>query len=206
MNNATVLIIEDDDALRVLYQTLLGRGGYSLDCVTNGEAGLRQLRTRRYDAILLDLTLPVCSGFDVLSRLEASSPDLLRRTIVTTGVSERQLRGLDGRGVHAVIRKPFDIHHLVETVGSCVRQELETLRADASERFAKHAPRLRRLMREANGSSEELMLRVELRRLVTDLGGAFDEIATIDGGEEFAPLAQLARQIAVPPPRASRGH
>lgn len=227
----SVLVIEDDEALRVLFRALLKRAGMNAECVHNGAEGLARLTTQSYDAIVLDLMMPVCSGFDVLRQFAAQSPALLRRTIVTTGVNERLLGQIDRGSVYAVIRKPFDIDHLSETILDCVKQraaarpsresrripdtppdpadaegDLSSLYAAANERFAARIPQLRSLMKTAGDSPEELMLRAELRRVVGALGGVFRQVAAAGPeGDGFARLARLAHELTGRPV-SHRGH
>ncbi|HEY0139721.1 MAG TPA: response regulator [Thermoanaerobaculia bacterium] len=221
----SVLVIDDDEALRVLFRALLNRAGMTVECVHNGQEGLDRLATRQYDAIVLDLMMPVCSGFDVLRQFEATSPELLRKTIVTTGVNERLLAEIDRGSVYAIIRKPFDIDDLSETILKCVEQpvaprpparsrrralatpepidpegDLSALYAAANERFAARVPELRRLMKRAADSQEELMVRAELRRVMSELGSVFQQVAASGAGAEgFARLAKLANAMSDTP-------
>lgn len=227
----SILVIEDDEALRVLFRALLKRAGMAVECVTNGEEGLSRLAARSYDAIVLDLMMPVCSGFDVLRQFAATSPELLRKTIVTTGVNERLLGEIDRGSVYAVIRKPFDIDDLSETILKCVEQpaaqrpptrsrrralatpepidpegDLSSLYAAANERFAARVPELRRLMKRAVDTPEELMVRAELRRVVSELGSVFQQVAASGAeAEGFARLARLANAMS-DAPRTRREH
>lgn len=123
MKCQTILVVDDDRPLRILFEALLARHGFAMDCVENGAEALQLLSMASYDVILLDLMMPVTNGFDVLDELAATQPALLRRTIITTGVNDRILARLDRESVFAVLRKPFDIHKLVETISRCASQQ-----------------------------------------------------------------------------------
>ena len=86
----------------------------------NGLEAIAKIRRNRYDAIVLDLMMPLSSGFDAIHYLRAERKEMLHRTVVVTAAAERTLDQLDGDGVAAVLRKPFDIHELLSTIGACI--------------------------------------------------------------------------------------
>jgi DNA-binding response OmpR family regulator len=115
----SVLVVDDDPALQGLFQTLLGRDGFAVDCAANGRVAFEYLRRGSYSVILLDLMMPDVNGFELLQRLQRDSPRLLERVIVMTGASQRVLDTLDASRLWGVIRKPFDIDHLVRSARDC---------------------------------------------------------------------------------------
>lgn len=114
-----VLIVEDDAGIRSFLATLLSRDGYAPEVCGDGEDAVRMLRTKGYDAILLDLMLPGQFGFDVIRFLNAERPAMSPRVIVLTAASQATLNGFDASQVHAVMRKPFDVHALLASVRAC---------------------------------------------------------------------------------------
>ena len=117
-----VLLVEDDEPLRVMMTAVLNRAGFSTECARDGKAALARLEESSFDAIVLDLMMPVMDGFDVMSRLKERQPSLLRRVVIATGVAESVLHRFDEATVFALLRKPFDIHELVETLHACASQ------------------------------------------------------------------------------------
>lgn len=63
------LVIEDDDDIRGLLETVLGIMGFEVTAVENGQAGLESARTRAPDLVTLDIGLPDMDGVAVLSEL-----------------------------------------------------------------------------------------------------------------------------------------
>lgn len=63
------LVIEDDDDIRGLLETVLGIMGFEVTAVENGHAGLESARTRAPDLVTLDIGLPDMDGVAVLSEL-----------------------------------------------------------------------------------------------------------------------------------------
>jgi len=117
----SVLVVDDDQALRGLFTTLLSRRGFSVDCVPDGQEAWEQLSRNPYSVILLDLMMPGVNGFELLERLRRDSPSLLSRIIILTGASQRSLESLDTSRVWGLIRKPFDIDNLVSSTLECAR-------------------------------------------------------------------------------------
>ena len=113
------LVVDDDLALRGLFTTLLGRKGFTVDVAPDGRVAFDQLTRHNYSVILLDLMMPDVNGFELLDRMERDSPSLLKRVIVMTGVAQRQLDRVEAADVWDVIRKPFDIDHLVSSAIAC---------------------------------------------------------------------------------------
>lgn len=119
MSEKRVLVVDDDAAIRQMFITLLRRNGYDVDAAHDGNEGLSRIRHGDYCAVILDLMMPITSGFELLEILEHEQPQTMRRIIVTTGVSRNDLGKLDSTKVFALIRKPFDIHELLRKVGEC---------------------------------------------------------------------------------------
>ncbi len=90
----TILVVEDDSGVHTLLNVLLGREGYVVHRLGDGEGAVERILEGNYDVILLDLLLPRLSGFEVLSRLREEAPELLGRVIIFTAVSEQELSRL----------------------------------------------------------------------------------------------------------------
>ena len=116
------LVIDDDDHMRELLETLLDLAGFEVDLAADGIDVLR-LR-ERYDVILLDLKMPVFDGERLTDYWQMTDPDVLRRVIVLSGFSRA------ARGKHlptfATIQKPFDHAELLRLVEACVADPKET--------------------------------------------------------------------------------
>ncbi len=115
----SVLVVDDDQALRGLFTTLLGRKGFSVDTAPDGRTAFDQIHRHPYSVILLDLMMPEVNGFELLERLKRDSPSLLGKVIVMTGASQRSMEKLDTTGIWGMIRKPFDIDKLVSSTLAC---------------------------------------------------------------------------------------
>jgi CheY-like chemotaxis protein len=105
-----VLIIDDDPGIRELLRTLTERLGCTAVTASNGSEALEKLEQESFDLLLLDLMMPVMSGYDVVEQLKAMTTPRPAVIVVTAGHEDaRSLEGLDGRVVSSIVRKPFDI-------------------------------------------------------------------------------------------------
>ena len=112
----TVLIVEDDLTIRDVLQDQLEEDGYDVIPAANGKQALDYLTfdsSPHPDLIILDLMTPIVTGWQVLERLRAD-PVLARiPVIVVTAIS-----GNKPSGAYALLRKPFRLDALVDTVRS----------------------------------------------------------------------------------------
>src|SRR3954469_5448655 len=113
-NEKRILIVDDDEAIRALLFTILRRRGFAVDVTRNGVEAMSRLRNCRYALMLLDLMMPMKSGWEVMDELKKLSPAVRPVVIVLTA-------GTDPRDVHpplvaASIGKPFEMNMLVDTI------------------------------------------------------------------------------------------
>ncbi|BCS34839.1 hybrid sensor histidine kinase/response regulator [Luteitalea sp. TBR-22] len=110
----TILVVEDDEAIRLLVRTALEGAGYRVQAVASAEAALLLDETRA-DLLITDLLLPGLDGRQLGERLSRRSPGL--RVLYMSGYSGSTL--LDDQGLspsEAFLGKPFTLRQLTETV------------------------------------------------------------------------------------------
>lgn len=79
---ARILVVEDDQFLRELYDELLREEGYEVDLAVDGQEGLDKSAAGGYDLVLLDIMLPKIDGLEVLRKLKEKSPQKANGPIV----------------------------------------------------------------------------------------------------------------------------
>jgi DNA-binding response OmpR family regulator len=121
----TVLIIDDNDAIRRLVSKILDREGFRIEESPDGRDALEKLEHGDYDAVILDLMMPHATGFEVISALRMLRPDILRKVIIMTAAMSK-LDSKDLEGVGAVVSKPFEIDNLVQTIRACINGSEES--------------------------------------------------------------------------------
>jgi CheY-like chemotaxis protein len=101
-----VLIVDDDDAVRTLMFETAVDMEVEVDDASNGARALVEIGRHRYDAIVLDLMMPVVNGMKVLLTLREAGIDT--PVIITTGVDQPSILGqVERLGVATVLVKPF---------------------------------------------------------------------------------------------------
>src|SRR5258706_2514121 len=116
-NERRILIVDDDEAIRALLSTILGRRGFAMDVVTNGVEAMARLRICRYAVMLLDLMMPMKSGWEVMEELKKVPAGVRPVVIVLTAGTDPH--GLDPALVAGSIAKPFEIDLLIDTIIAC---------------------------------------------------------------------------------------
>jgi len=107
----TVLVIDDDPAVRDLMTRFLGKMGYLAVPAPSGPEGLRLARQLRPGIITLDVVMPDMSGWDVLNELKAD-PELSSIPVIMITIVDSEAIGL-ARGASNYLMKPIDRDRLV---------------------------------------------------------------------------------------------
>src|SRR5438105_7785233 len=115
----SVLIIDDEAAIRESLETLLGLEGYAVEVAATGREGLELLAERQFDLVLLDLALPDRNGMDVLGSIRAHDPQLSVIMITAYGTVENAVRAIQS-GASNFIQKPWDNEKLLADVRAAV--------------------------------------------------------------------------------------
>jgi CheY-like chemotaxis protein len=112
-----ILVIEDHDDTRQMMATLIGHYGFDVATAGNGRQGLEQLQQLRPRLVLLDLMMPVMTGWEfreaqlsLQDRQLAAVPVVLLTAAPGADQIAKQL------GINDIIRKPIDIDHVVTIV------------------------------------------------------------------------------------------
>ena len=106
-----ILVIDDEQGIRNLLDTLFRRKGYDVILSANGQKGLELFRREQPDVIVLDLKMPGMDGLTVLQQIRSLDPK--KPVIILTGAgtseTEQQVRAL---GVAEFVEKEFSLHRL----------------------------------------------------------------------------------------------
>jgi two-component system phosphate regulon response regulator PhoB len=120
---ASVLVVEDEDALATLLQYNLDKEGYSVRVAMDGEEALMLADEAAPDLVLLDWMLPKVSGVEVCRRLRARPATRNTPIIMLTARGEEgdRIRGLD-TGADDYVVKPFSMVELTARVRAVLRR------------------------------------------------------------------------------------
>ena len=112
----TVLVVEDDSALRKMFTTALSLAGFTVREAPNGYEAIHSVERNQPDLIVLDLLLPGFGGLGVQQEIAERAATKLIPIVIVTGSN----RDLDHLAVACVLRKPVDPDALVATVQKCL--------------------------------------------------------------------------------------
>lgn len=115
----SILIIDDEQAIREPLVTLLEMEGYSIETSESGEEGLARLAERPFDLVLLDFALPGMDGLEVLHEIRERDPQLSVIMITAYGTVEKAVEAMQS-GAANFIQKPWDNEKLLADVRAAV--------------------------------------------------------------------------------------
>lgn len=115
-----ILVVEDHDDSREMLEEFLAQEGYAVESAVNGLKALeRLLCAPRPDVVLLDLMMPVMTGWDLMARVEQEPSLQGLPVVVVSGAGNTRPTP---RGIFASIPKPLDLTLLMETLERVRRQ------------------------------------------------------------------------------------
>src|SRR5437660_734417 len=150
--SGTVLIIDDEAAIRESLETLLELEGYAVESASSGEEGMARLGDRSFDLVLLDLALPDRNGIDLLAEIHAHDPHLSVIMITAYGTVENAVRAMQA-GASNFVQKPWDNEKLLADVRTAVARH----RAEEENVQLKRALKQRYNFENIVGKSEPML-------------------------------------------------
>jgi two-component system OmpR family response regulator len=116
-----VLVVEDDANLNRQLATALKEAGYAVDTASDGEEGHFLGETAPYDAVVLDLGLPVLDGISVLERWRRAGRAMPVLILTARDRWSDKVQGIDA-GADDYVAKPFHIEEVLARVRALVRR------------------------------------------------------------------------------------
>ncbi len=132
MSEITILVIEDDSAVRRGIVDVLEYAGYRTLEAADGHAGMELALKANYRLLLLDLVMPGPSGFEILQTLKKKRPGQAVIILSARGEENDRVRGLT-TGADDYVVKPFSMKELLARVDAVLRRTCERA-APADER------------------------------------------------------------------------
>ena len=112
-----ILVVDDDLDIREALGLLLKGEGYQVRLAENGAVALEAIRSpHKFDLMLLDLMMPVMSGFELLEMLKDGDPDLRALPIFVVSAGNAALSRNARAGVERCFAKPFDADVLLAAI------------------------------------------------------------------------------------------
>src|SRR5947209_13009494 len=128
----SVLVVDDEEIMRDVLETLLSAEGYRVDLAKTGEEGLECYGRRAYDVVLLDVSMPGMGGLRALEEFLKMDADASVIVITAYATFDTAIAAWD-KGAMGCIRKPFQNEQITATVAAGIKrrrkeEERQTLR------------------------------------------------------------------------------
>lgn len=123
----SILIVDDEVAIRKTLKEILGYEGYKIDEAADGEEGLEMFRRRTYDIVLCDVKMPKMDGIEFLEKARELNPDTPIIIISGHGNIDTAVEAVK-KGAFDYISKPPDLNRMLITLRNAT--ERTTLQAE----------------------------------------------------------------------------
>src|SRR5687767_6423501 len=187
IRNGQLMVVDDEESLRITTAAILEKEGYSVDTASSGDEAIALLNDADYDLVLTDLHMEGGDGLSVLNQIRQQRP--LTISVVLTGFAsvESAIAALQ-EGAYDYLVKPCDIESMKHTIRRGVehrrlmlaeqkaRMDLQQLNLDLEQRIEDRTAELKRLnaeLADANRAKDVFLatLSHELRTPLTPVVG-----------------------------------
>lgn len=191
----TILVVDDEEIMRDVLESLLSSEGYRVDLARDGEEGLEKFRERPYDLVLLDVAMPGMGGIQALEEILKIDPEAVVVMITAYATFETAMTAWQ-MGAFNCIRKPFQNEQILQVV----QAGLNRRRKDEERRT------LSQTLRES-AHLKQIIARSHKMRKILDLVAqiAPTRSTVLIQGESGTGKELIARAIHFSSPRAERG-
>ena len=133
----SVLVVDDEEIMREVLETLLSTEGYRVDLAKTGEEGLEAYGRRAFDVVLLDVSMPGIGGLRALEEFLKMDPEAVIVMITAYATFDTAIAAWE-RGAFGCIRKPFQNEQITATIAAGIKrrrkeEERRTLRRAMSK-------------------------------------------------------------------------
>ena len=148
-----ILVVEDEAPLAQQLTSALGEAGYAVDCAADGERADFLGHTERYDAVVLDLGLPVVDGMTLLRRWRDAGLAMPVLILTARGSWHEKVQAIDG-GADDYVSKPFRMEEVLARLRALIRRSSGQIGPELRCGAVALDPRLARVTR--NGAPVKL--------------------------------------------------
>src|SRR5262245_35408623 len=136
-----ILVVDDEEIMREILETLLRREGYDVRLASSGEEGLQLARSMPFDAAIIDIMMPGINGIETLDELKRIDEDLAVLIITAYASVESAILAMKN-GAFDYITKPFKNDEVLVVVRNALERrrlvhENRNLRQNIQERYHK---------------------------------------------------------------------
>ena len=113
-----ILMVDDDSELTKAVETALSSFDHDIRTTNDPREGLELIKEKNYGLVLLDLSMPECSGCDIIEDLAKDGTIKEKKIVIMTAsaVNDKELTRLIDLGAHSALRKPVDVDALLDKI------------------------------------------------------------------------------------------
>lgn len=161
MSNATILVADDDAAIRTVLNQALSRAGYTVRITSNAATLWRWIAAGDGDLVVTDVVMPDENAFDLLPRIKKARPDLPVLVMSAQNTFMTAIKASE-RGAYEYLPKPFDLTEMISIIGRAL-SEPKRATADQEDDLGEGMPLVGR------SAAMQEIYRVLARLMQTDL-------------------------------------
>jgi DNA-binding NtrC family response regulator len=124
---ARILVIDDDENIRKVLETILEDEGYIVKTAETAKKGIEESEKAFYNLALIDVRLPDMEGIELLSKLRSTKPKM-RKIIVTGYPTLQNAVAAVNKGADAYVMKPFEVDKILQTIREQLKKQEEEKR------------------------------------------------------------------------------
>jgi DNA-binding NtrC family response regulator len=137
----SILVVDDEEIMRDVLETLLSAEGYRVDLARTGEEGLECYGRKPYDVVLLDVSMPGMGGLRALEEILKADAEAVVMMVTAYATFDTAIAAWE-RGASGCIRKPFQNDLIIERVADGIKkrrkeEERQTLRRAMSRNVSR---------------------------------------------------------------------
>src|SRR5262245_11072089 len=148
----TILVVDDEEVMRDVLESLLTGEGYQVELARTGEEGLDQFQQRAFDIVLLDVSMPGIGGIRTLEELLKLDPEVVVIMITAHATFHTAISAWQ-KGAFNCIPKPFDNKEILGLIAAGIRRR----RKDEERRALKQTLKRSTASREIVARSEKML-------------------------------------------------
>ncbi len=114
-DKSRILVVDDEDALRMVLSSELSSSGYEVATASDGDEAITVIQNKKFDLVLLDIKMPKVDGFEVLKFIKKNYPAV--KVIMLTGFADLK-NAIESKkhGAEDFVSKPYDLVDLLTTI------------------------------------------------------------------------------------------
>ena len=111
----SILVADDEESIRGLFERLFKGEGFSLDTAEDGAKAIEKVKIKEYDIAFIDIVMPGINGYMAFCEMKKISPNL--KAVMITGYAEESIiKACLKEGAYACLHKPFSLDTLFDLI------------------------------------------------------------------------------------------